>query len=202
VKLTESARRLLEETTARTQAEVGKVAEYLSGRGITKEVATTFRLGYETNDSEYQNRLSIPYLTPAGVVDIRYRGLPPLDGPKYLSRPGAATKLFNVKDLLIDSPVLYVCEGEIDTITASALCGMPTVGVPGANNWQAHFKLLMSDYHRVIVLCDGDEAGRQFGKTVCKEVDSAVAVTMPAGMDINDLYIQGGREAVLKQVEL
>jgi DNA primase len=110
--------------------------------------------------------------------------------------------MYNVKDLLIESPVLYVCEGELDTITASALCGLPTVGVPGANNWQKHFKLLMSDYLKVVVLCDGDEAGRQFGKTVCKEVDSAVAVAMPAGMDVNDVYVNGGREAVLEQVGL
>lgn len=164
-----------------------------------------YRLGYVTGDhpadTDYAGRLSIPYLTPAGVVDIRYRTVDG-DGPKYLSRPGATTKLFNVRDLHIDSPVLYVTEGELDCITASALCGLPTVGVPGANNWQQHFKLLMADYRKVVVLCDGDEAGRQFGKTVCKEVDTAVAVSMPPGMDVNDLFLQGGREAVVKQVEM
>jgi len=205
VKLTESARRLLQETVTRHQTNVDQVAEYLSRRGITKEAATIFHLGYVTHDNpsdtEYAGRISIPYLTPAGPVDIRYRAVGE-DSPKYLSRPGAGTKLFNVKDLLVDSPVLYVCEGEIDAITASAMCGLPTVGVPGANSWQPHFKLLMQDYQRVLVLCDGDEAGRQFGKTVCKEVDAAVAISMPAGMDVNDVYLQGGREAVLKQVEL
>jgi DNA primase len=204
VKLTESARRLLAETVNRYQANVNQAAEYLSRRGITKEVADTFRLGYvaadNASDIEYTGRISIPYLTPAGPVDIRYRAIGD-EAPKYLSRPGAGTKLFNVKDLLVESPVLYVCEGEIDAMTAS-MCGLPTVGVPGANSWQPHFKLLMQDYQRVIVLCDGDEAGRQFGKTVCKEVDAAVAVSMPAGMDVNDVYVQGGREAVLKQVEL
>jgi DNA primase len=205
MKLTESARKLLEETTARTEAEVAKAAPYLSTRGITKEAAHMFRLGYVTGDNpgdnDYTTRLSIPYLTPAGPVDVRYRAIGDAT-PKYLSRPGAGTRMYNVKDLLIESPVLYVCEGELDTITASALCGLPTVGVPGANNWQKHFKLLMSDYLKVVVLCDGDEAGRQFGKTVCKEVDSAVAVAMPAGMDVNDVYVNGGREAVLEQVGL
>jgi DNA primase len=60
----------------------------------------------------------------------------------------------------------------------------------------------MQDYRRVIVMCDGDEAGRQFGKTVCKEVETAVAVTMPSGMDVNDLYVNGGKDAVLRSVEL
>lgn len=205
MKLTESARKLLEETVARNQEAVDQVAGYLSSRGITKEVATTYRLGYVTGDhpadTDYTSRLSIPYLTPAGPVDVRYRVLSG-DGPKYLSRPGAATKLFNVKDLHVDSPVLYVTEGELDCVTVSGMCGLPCVGVPGANNWQRHFKLLMADYQKVIVLCDGDEAGRQFGKTVCKEVDTAVAVSMPPNMDVNDLFVDGGREAVLRQVEM
>ena len=205
VKLTESARKLLEETVTRNHGNIDQVGGYLSTRGITKEVAVMFRLGYVTGDhpadNDYAGRLSIPYLTPAGPVDIRYRVLAG-EGPKYLSRPGASTKLFNVKDLHIDSPVLYVTEGEMDCVTVSGMCGLPCVGVPGANNWANHFKLLMSDYQKVVVLCDGDEAGRQFGKTVCKEVDTAVAVSMPSGMDVNDVYVSGGREAVLKQVEM
>jgi DNA primase len=203
VKLTASARALLEETVARYQAHVGPAVTYLSARGITEEAAHTFRLGYVegeyAGDNDYAGRLSIPYLTPAGPVEIRYRAVGD-QKPKYLSRPGASTKLFNVSDLLIESPVLYVCEGEMDAITASSLCGLPTVGVPGANNWRPHFKLLMQDYAKVVVLCDGDEAGRQFGKTVAKEIDTAVAISMPVGMDVNDVYLSGGREAVLSQV--
>lgn len=205
MKLTASARKLLQETTLRYHADLPKVAGYLSGRGLTKEVADTFLLGYVTGDhpadADYTGRLAIPYLTPAGPVDVRYR-IVSGEGPKYLSRPGAKTHLFNVKDLHLDSPILYVAEGELDCVTASGMCGLPCVAVPGANNWQPHFKLLMADYLKVVVLCDGDEAGRQFGKTVCKEVDNAVAVSMPAGMDVNDVFLQGGREAVLRMVEM
>jgi len=205
VKLTDAARSLLEETTRRYEQNLSEVGSYLAGRGITEQAARTFRLGYvkgdHPGDADYGDRLAIPYVTPAGVVDIRYRLLNG-DGPKYLSRPGSKTKLFNVKDLSIESTILYVTEGEMDTIIASAICGLPTVGVPGANNWQPHFKLLMQDYRKVVVLCDGDEAGRQFGRAVCKEVDTAIAVSMPAGMDVNDVYLSGGREAVLGSVEM
>lgn len=202
--LTASARKLLEQATVRYEADLDKAASYLAARGLTEQAARTYRLGYVTGehpaDSEYANRLAIPYVTPAGgVVDIRYRALDD-STPKYLSRAGAKTRLFGVTNLLVESPVLYVTEGELDCCTSSAMCGLVTVGVPGANNWQPHFKLLMADYVKVVVLCDGDEAGRQFGKTVCREVDTAVAVSMPAGMDVNDLFLQGGREAVLNRV--
>lgn len=204
VKLTDAARKLLEETTARYETHLAEVAPYLAGRGFTEEAARSFRLGYvkgdHPSDADYAGRLAVPYVTPAGVVDLRYRALTP-DGPKYLSRPGSTTKLFNVKDLLVESPTLYVTEGELDCITA-VMCGLPTVGVPGANNWQGHFRLLMADYSRVIVMCDGDEAGRQFGKTVAKEVDTAVPIAMPPGMDVNDLFVAGGKDAVLEMVEL
>lgn len=203
MRLSNAARKLLEEATARYQTNLEHAAQYLAGRGLTKAVADTFRLGFVVNehpsDADYTGRLAIPYITTSGVIDIRFRSLSP-DGPKYLSRPGAKTHLFNPSALLIDSPVLHVCEGEMDTITAQAMCGLPAVGVPGANNWQPHFKLLMQDYERVLVLCDGDEAGRQFGRTVCKEVDQAIAIPMPTGMDVNDLFVQHGADAVRNQV--
>lgn len=202
--LTDAARKLLEETVARYEGAVTEVAPYLAARGLTQDAAQQFRLGYVKGDhpadSDYAGRLAVPYLTPAGPVDVRYRALTP-DGPKYLSRPGSKTRLFNVSDLLKESTVLYVTEGELDCVTAS-MCGLPTVGVPGANNWQAHFRLLMADYSKVIVLCDGDEAGRQFGKTVCKEVDTALAVSMPPGMDVNDVFVAGGRDALLEMVDV
>lgn len=189
---------------ARYEGAVTEVAPYLAARGLTQDAARGFRLGYVKGDhpadSDYAGRLAVPYLTPAGPVDVRYRALTP-DGPKYLSRPGSKTRLFNVSDLLKESTVLYVTEGELDCVTAS-MCGLPTVGVPGANNWQAHFRLLMADYSKVIVLCDGDEAGRQFGKTVCKEVDTALAVSMPPGMDVNDVFVAGGRDALLEMVDV
>jgi len=31
---------------------------------------------------------------------------------------------------------IAVCEGEIDAITLSYSCGIPAVGVPGANAWK------------------------------------------------------------------
>lgn len=205
MRLTNAARQSLEETVSRYQRAVDQAGPYLSSRGIDREAANTYRLGYVTGDHsadhDYVGRLAVPYLTPSGCIDVRYRAIQPDTTPKYLSRPGAGSHLFNVKALLVDSPVLYVCEGELDAITASQ-CGLPTVGVPGANNWRSHYRLLMQDYMKVVVLCDGDEAGRQFGKTIAREVDTAIPVVLPEGMDVNDLYLSGGKDAVLRMVEL
>ena len=182
------------------------VAAYLMGRGIGKEVATMYRLGGVAEplvgDDEYVGRLSIPYITPAGVVDIRYRACRPEQSPKYLSRVGSHARLYNVQSLLRKSETICICEGEIDAITMDSLVGIPAVGVPGANNWRDHFRLLFEDYTQVFILCDGDQAGKEFGKRVAGEIDGATVIHMPDNMDVNDLYLSEGREGIRKRLGL
>lgn len=181
-------------------------AAYLTGRGIGKEIAATYRLGSVVEplvgDDDYAGRLAIPYITPAGVVDIRYRALISEQSPKYLSRTGAESKLYNVSSLLKNSDTIAICEGEIDAITMDALVGIPAVGVPGANNWRRHFSLLFEDYAQVLIMCDGDQAGKEFGKRISSELDGATVIHCPEGSDVNDLYLQEGAEGIRKRVGL
>lgn len=185
---------------------VGQAGAYLSGRGITPEVAEAFRLGYVADplpgDEDYAGRLAVPYLTPAGVVDIRYRALLEGQTPKYLSRPAAPTRMFNVQALLTDSDVIAVCEGEIDTIIMHALVGVPAVGIPGANNFKDHYRLLLEDFERVVVMCDGDQAGREFGKKLAGECGNATVVHLPDGSDVNDFYLSDGPDAIRRRAGL
>lgn len=198
VKLSVLQRNTLEQATSRYAAAVGAAGDYLTLRGIPVEVANGFRLGVVAEplpeDSDFAGRLAIPYLTGAGVVDIRFRALTPDQSPKYLSKPNAKTRMFNVPALLTDSPVVAVCEGEIDTMVMQALVGVPAVGIPGANNWKPHFRLLLEDFERVIVMCDGDQAGRDFGKKISGELDNAAVVHLPDGLDVNDGYLQHGSD--------
>lgn len=181
-------------------------AGYLMGRGIEREVAATYLLGNVAEplvgDDDYVGRLSIPYITRAGVVDIRYRALSPEQTPKYLSRTGAESKLYNVNALLKNSDTIAICEGEIDAITMDALVGIPAVGVPGANNWRRHFRLLFEDYTQVFVMCDGDQAGKEFGKRISSELDGATVIHCPEGSDVNELFLNEGADGIRKRVGL
>lgn len=187
------------------QIDVGGAA-YLTGRGIGKEVAATYLLGSVVEplvgDDDYTGRLSIPYITRAGVVDIRYRALVPEQTPKYLSRTGAESKLYNVAALLKNSDTIAICEGEIDAITMDALVDIPAVGVPGANNWRRHFRLLFEDYAQVFIMCDGDQAGKEFGKRISSELEGATIIHCPDGSDVNELYLQEGADGIRKRVGL
>ena len=188
-----------ETLTARYEENISLAADWLEGRGLIVDDAALYRLGVVNDDSPesgpYKGRLSIPYLTPNGVVDIRFRSMLPL-GPKYLSRPGAAAHLYNVPALWRDAKQIAICEGEIDAIVMDLYSGIPAVGVPGVQLWKDHFRRVFADYDRVLIIGDGDDAGREFANRIAGTMDNAVAVKMRDGMDVNDLLLYEGITAV------
>lgn len=206
VTLSVDARRSLEEATATYQFQIDAAGTYLAARGISRGSANTFRLGYVAEPmighEQYAGRLAIPYLTPAGPVDLRFRAVRDDDTPKYLSRPGAESHLFNVLAFQQDDDVIAVCEGEMDTIIAHGECGIPAVGVPGANGWKPWYARAFADYRKVIVLCDGDQPGRDLGKKIAQQIDVATVVSMPDGLDVNEVFLAEGPDGIRKRVGL
>jgi DNA primase len=180
---------------------------YLQGRGVTEETANTFLLGCVTAENvqpgheQYIARLAIPFQTPTGIIDIRFRSLDTDEGAKYLTRPGASSHLFNVAAFQSDAEVIAICEGEFDTMMAWQ-CGVNAVGVSGANNWKDWYSRAFNDYRRVFVLCDGDTAGREMGKRIAQQIDVAVVLSMPDGQDVNEFVLQHGAEALRRKVAL
>lgn len=149
----------------------------------------------------FAGRLSIPYITKTGVVDLRFRGLDPLVEPKYLGMDGAKTKLYNVKDVEKAENWIGVCEGELDTITLSYCVGIPCVGVPGANSWKPHYTRLLQDFERVYVFADGDQAGTEFGRSLARELPVTI-VQLPPGEDVNSVYCTYGKEYLMEKAGL
>lgn len=202
-RLSKSQRELLAKATENYEQNLAEVLPYLEGRGITEATARMFRLGFvanpETGHEPYQGKLAIPYITPSGVIDIRFRSLSNDSGPKYLSRPGATTHIFNVMALQSDADVLVICEGEIDTIVATQV-GFAAVGLPGANNWKPFYSRVLADWEKIMLFCDGDNAGREMAKNITRELDNVFPVFMPDNCDVNDVYLQEGAEGLRKRV--
>ena len=198
--LTAVQRRSLALGTESYARNLAPVAGYLADRGISVEVASTYRLGCVVDPLPghdiYRGRLTIPYLTPTGPVDLRFRALRPDQDPKYLNLPGRTANLYNVGAFQRPGDDIAICEGELDALVMDALVGVPAVGVPGATNWKPFWQKLFVDYERVFILCDGDEAGKTFGKALAKAIESAVVIHLPAGEDVNSLYMTQGRSAL------
>lgn len=202
--------------TARALSYAGSVElveTYLATRGITPEVAAMFSLGGVPQGAEYAGRLSIPYTTPAGVVQIKYRcadlshhkGFKHVDPdcPKYLYEAGTSTHLFNAQVLIHASDMVLVCEGELDAVCVQAYTGVPAVAYPGVETWgkQKHYRLCFEGVSEVVVVADGDKTGRDAARKVAESIGmQARVVDMPTDEDANSFIASQGAGAFLERL--
>lgn len=213
--LTSQKRAMLEEATQTYVEQLSDEArEYLAGRGLTEETVASNLLGVAGDPlpghEKYRGRLVIPYITPAGVVTIRFRTL---DGtePKYLSMSGAGTRLYNVAALHTGAPFIAICEGEFDAL-ALTQAGLPAVAYPGASTWEPHFTRCFADFETVYVIGDNDvkrdeegallpNPGQRAAEQLCVKLGPrAINVTPPPNVDVNEWLLRDGREVVLTNI--
>ncbi len=203
MRLSSSHRQFLLQATHQYASQIHLAAEYLATRNLSVAEAQRFHLGVVKDalpgHEQYIGRLAIPYITPSGVVDIRFRAIGNAD-PKYMGMPGAKTSMFNAQVVLTASDYICVTEGEIDCITMSVKTNHPSIGIPGANNWKPFYSKILDDFDTVIVLADGDSAGMDFGKKVSRELGNVNIVQMPEGHDVNSIVMLEGAEFINERV--
>jgi hypothetical protein len=144
--------------------------------------------------------ISIPYLTAAGPVGIRFKNIPGNPGPKACNVEGWKNRPYNPHAVL--SPVggtLLLCEGEPDTWVGHQL-GLPSVGLMSSDvspRYQPMFR-----YRRIVAVCHNDEkgsvkVGKGFGSRAA-EIYGATAILMPEGHDLNSFYLSYGEDETLR----
>ena len=187
-----------------------EAVKFLADRGISKEIADRHMLGTLVDPipehSNHKGWLSIPYITVLGhCVGFKFRRLD--DGkPKYGSPTGQKSHLYNVSDLILSSEYIAICEGELDTIIASSVLGIPAVGVPGVAAWKPHFVKMFTGYGQVFIIGDNDikedgsNPGAEFSRRVASEIINSTIVSLPPGLDLNDLYLAKGIEEAKRTI--
>lgn len=187
------------------------LTQYLKGRGFTGEMQVGNRLGKVCEPmpghDQYLGRMCIPYLTPAGVVALKFRDIGGSAKTKYLIPPGQHPRLYNVRALHSDSDFICIVEGELDALVMHDLVGVPTVGVPGANVWLDHMPRCFSDFDRVFVVTDNDtenekNPGQRLAKKIAESIRGVTVVQPPAGLDVNDWYLAEGPDPIRKKLGL
>ena len=205
MKQSQSQKELLGRATQKYAESIHLAEDYLAKRGITREVARACRLGVvsepEAGHEQYKGRLSIPYITKTGVVDLRFRSLDPAVEPKYMGMVGSDTRMYNVLDIERAGDWIGVCEGELDTLTMSRLVGIPCVGVPGANSWKKHYTRLLADFERVFVFADGDAPGREFAASLARELP-VTTISLGDNEDANSAFVKFGADYIRDKMGL
>lgn len=202
-----SHRASLEAATTRYQTHLYRAEQFLAARGFTEPVAISRRFGVVIDPfpehSDNIGRLSIPYLTPNGVVKMKFRCLLPHDCKavgcrKYTNVTGEEHKLYGVNAFAQARHHIAVTEGELDQVILNDLVGIPAIGAPGVDSWKKHWNRCFDDF-QVFVFADGDDAGRRFALQLVRELQ-AVTVQMPDGLDVNDAFLKFGADWFHEQI--
>lgn len=208
--LSDSQREALEEATSTYQAAVTPaVAAYLRGRGFSRELAATFRVGVVADPlpghGPFRGFLAIPYLDQHGKpLTIRFRCIAEHNHRdhghgKYMTMADDPPRMFNVGAIHRASDTIHVTEGELDAMTLESV-GLPAVAIPGANLWKPHHRRMLAGFSRVWVWGDPDDAGAELVAKIGRSLRQSRGVKLRGG-DVNETYLAGGPEALLELVE-
>lgn len=176
--------------------------EYLQQRGLL-DYASTFLLGYVVepapgHEDRFKGMLSIPYITPSGVVAFKFRRLDSAT-PKYQSPSGQKHHLYNVQSIIDAIDSILLVEGELDAIAAT-IAGFPAVAIPGTNAWKPHFRRCFDGIERIVIMCDNDmkedgsNPGQELAKRLMETLPNSVRVSLPPGQDVNSTLLNQGAQ--------
>lgn len=211
--LSDSQREALEEATQSYQEALmwePDALAYLEGRGISEELAATFRLGVVSDDpfpghNRFKGMLAIPYLgRDSQPLSLRFRCYQEhshrdFGHGKYMGVSGEPGRVFNVRGIHAAGEVLHVAEGEFDTIILESVFGS-AAGFPGANTWKSHHRRMLAGFNKVYVWGDPDDAGAEFVQTITRQVRSAKGVRLTQG-DVTDTLLKGGASALTALIQ-
>lgn len=209
--LSQSQRTSMQEAAERYAAAVDQATvSYLVGRGLDRDAATGSLLGRVSDPlpehERFEGMLSIPYVTPAGVVGFKFRCIQDHDCKavkcqRYDSPTGQKARLYGVESLLSGADTVAIVEGEFARIVMRYVVGIPTVGTPGTQ-WLEHWPRCFADFERVLVVADhdvhpnGDSPGVKHAKKVVSTIHGAQLILPPPGLDPDEWVAAGGVERV------
>ncbi|MGA2077156.1 MAG: toprim domain-containing protein [Terriglobia bacterium] len=165
---------------------------YLRERGITVETAKHFGIGFFPGKGCMQGRIVIPIHNEEGIL-IAYAGraLGRTD-PKY-KFPALFRKalvLFNLHRAITHGKTVIVVEGFFDCLKVHQAGLACAVALMGCSLSRHQEQLLRRYFHEVILLLDGDEAGRTAAPPIAGRLVPTLAtriVEIPAGRQPDQL---------------
>lgn len=139
----------------RLQSEPVVLARIAEVKGWSPRVLRDLSIGWDGR------RFTLPVRAPGGTLRGVLRYLPAGE-PKMLASRGAGRDLWPRPEGFPQGSIIWLVEGEPDAISMAEL-GYFAVAVPGAARWLDEWTERLAG-HRVIVLADCDEPGRDHAR--------------------------------------
>jgi DNA primase len=142
---------------------IDSVHPYLAARGIERRTAEQFGVGMYRGSGIFSGRLVIPIHNHLGEL-VAYCGRA-VDGsaPRYRFPPGFAKSeiLFNFhRAAAAEKPAVVVVEGFFDCLKLHQAGVRSVVALMGSALYHSQQRLLIECFRHVILMLDGDAAGR------------------------------------------
>ena len=160
-----------------------RAAQYLKGRGITKDSVDKYLIGY----SEKQDMITIPIFSPDGIcVGMVGRSI---EGKEFKNTPGLprSKTMFNIQRNKVASKV-FVVESSFDAIRIEQVGGK-ALATLGSNISRKQKDLLKKYFTSIIVVSDNDDAGRDMAEKLKMSLGNLVIEgRLPESVkDVSDL---------------
>lgn len=147
----------------------GKLKVEMSKLGIELDVLKSIGMLYPDGRDFFHGAITIPYFVGGHVSMIRGRQFQSENGPKYKTPLGQSPRLFN-------SDITFTTEGEV-AIVESEFCalvlsqiGIPAVATSGTTAWKPEWKDYFSEYRRIFLMFDPDEAGKKGAERIAADL--------------------------------
>jgi DNA primase len=158
---------------------IGSAHPYLATRGIEIPTAQEFGIGFYGGSGIFSGRLVIPIHNERGEL-VAYCGRA-LDGaqPRYRFPSGFAKSeiLFNFhRAAAVGRQTVVVVEGFFDCMKLRQAGVSSVVALMGAALYASQQRLLLERFRRVILMLDGDDAGRGATGTIAARLHQHASV--------------------------
>jgi DNA primase len=147
---------------------------YVKERGLTEETARIFGVGVFRGKGSMQGRFVIPIHNGNGeLVAYAGRAINSTE-PRYKFPTGfhKSLELFNLHRVKGELSVVLV-EGFFDCMKVTQ-AGFPCVALMGSTMSEAQEKLLAEHFGSVVLMLDGDEAGRSAAEEIAERLQQVV----------------------------
>jgi DNA primase len=153
---------------------------HLASRSVPLRTARTFGLGFYAGKGLLRGRIVIPIHNEAGEL-VAYAGRA-IDGeePKYRFPAGfrKSLVLFNLHRVIATaSRTVIVVEGFFGAIAVHQ-AAYPVVALMGSSISRHQSDLLAAHFDRVVLMLDGDEAGRQGALSIAHALGERVSLSV------------------------
>ena len=154
--------------------------DYLKGKGFTDEFITAADLARKNSrggmTDTFRNRITFPFRDYRGqIIGFTARTIDKQDEVKYLNSSDTPVfqkgrslfGLFNARSEIVRQDLVIMCEGQFDVLSLSkagiknVVCGSSTALTSEQR------KMLLRYTHNILLLYDGDKAGRDSGFGGC-----------------------------------